>query len=79
MAKRTVNITAECCEFLISAASNPHNVRPQCSLRSDGSFDIELDVETVARLEAEMIPGESFSDTTIRILIASGFSKTRIQ
>jgi len=67
MDERIIPLSDEALTLLRQAATPGAEFAVSGRRRSDGLWDIPLDVDTVARLEAAALPGESYSDTVIRI------------
>ena len=59
-------VTNECHELVRSKAIS--KFRPGSRRLYDGSWVITLDIEVIQRIESYAIPGETLSDTIIRVL-----------
>lgn len=64
--KTTINVTNECQQAIRSAATG-NEFKNNGTQRADGTWDIPVDEEVVDRLKEVAFPGETYSDTIIRL------------
>ena len=67
---KLTNITAEAAAIIRAAAVRPF--RDYAVRRDDGTFDVRIELETVKRLARVAFPGETISDTIIRVISTAG-------
>jgi hypothetical protein len=68
-----INITNEAMLAIRSASTAPGGFNQTANRRSDGTWDVPLEEDTLDRLKSQQLPGETLSDTIIRgIALATG-------
>ena len=67
---KMINITPEAAAIIRAAAVLPF--RETAVRRADGTFDVPLTLDTVKRLERHAFPGETISDTLVRVFATAG-------
>jgi hypothetical protein len=65
-----VTLTREAVSIVRGAATRPF--RETAVPRPDGLFDVPLGADTLEAIQARAFPGESLSDTVVRIILTAG-------